>query len=274
MRPGDSFEGAQVAELYRHRPDYPAAVLEQLTVLSPVRHSLLDMGCGTGKIARGLARSFARVTAVDASEAMLRIARRLQQCEVDNITWVQGLAESAPLYGAPFDLVVAAESIHWMDQARVFGRLASRVNEQHVFAVVDGDGAFEPPWQAPWDDFLRRWIAQLKGERYEPDRPDSAFARRMTRYAQWIDARGEIQVTGEPVTQSIASFIACQHSRDTFAPVKLGTHMQRFDAELADLLAPYANDQAMLTYSIRTRVIWGSIRARGGQRSTSRVAGR
>jgi SAM-dependent methyltransferase len=274
MLPGRSFEDAQVAALYRHRPDYPDAVLEKLIALNSTRRSLLDLGCGTGKIARGLAGAFAGVTAVDASDAMLRIARSLQKRNVNNITWVHGRAESAPLHGAPFDLVVAAQSIHWMDQATVFTRLTPLVSERHVVAVVAGDDAFEPPWQAAWDDFLRRWIHQLKGEHYQPNRADSAFARHMTRYTRWIETHGELQVDGEPITQSVASFVACQHSRDTFAPVRLGPRLQRFDAELAELLSPYADDRGMLTYAIRTRVVWGAIRARRSQPEANHGADR
>jgi SAM-dependent methyltransferase len=260
MRPGQSFEDARLAELYCHRPDYPAQVFEKLIALSSCRNSLLDLGCGTGKIARGLGATFGTVTAVDASEAMLRIARRLHRRDDGNIRWIHGLAESAPLTGAPFDLVVAAASIHWMDHAVVFPRLKSLVSECHVFAAVDGDGAFEPPWQLQWDEFLRRWIGQLTGESYEPGRPDSAHAIRTTRYRRWIDQHGAIDVTGPPIAQSIASFIACQHSRDTFAPAKLGAKSLRFDEELTDLLSPHADD-GMLTYSVRTRVVWGSIRS-------------
>jgi len=259
VRPGQSFEDPAVARSYLHRPEYPRAVFETLRNLNSSRGSLLDLGCGSGKIARGLAPDFVSVTAVDASRAMLDAARALQHDGSSNITWLHGLAETAPLAGAPFDLVVAAASIHWMDHSIVFPRLASVVTGDHVFAVVDGDGAFEPPWQVPWDAFLRRWIHELTRERYEPGRTDSAHALRMTRYRRWVDVRGNVHLIGEPVTQSIASFVACQHSRATFAPGRLGDRMHAFDRELIELLAPYA-DGGYLRYSVRTRVTWGSIR--------------
>jgi SAM-dependent methyltransferase len=258
VRPGQSFEDAAVAQLYLHRPEYPPEVYETLRGLSPHRNSLLDLGCGTGKIARGLAGDFRSVTAVDASAAMLDIARRLEPADCDNITWRYGLAETVPLTGAPFDVVVAAASIHWMDHSIVFPRLASAVTDDHVFAVVDGDGALEPPWQAPWDDFLRRWIYRLTGELYEPDRTDTPHARRISQYRSWVEVHGETDCTGRPITQSIASFVACQHSRDTFAPGKLGDRMDDFDRELTELLTPYA-EQGHVRYAVRTRVTWGAI---------------
>ena len=259
MRPGQSFEDAEVANFYVHRPEYPQRIFEKLVELSPHRRSLLDLGCGTGKVARALAGSFASVTAVDASKEMLRVAARLQRAETRNIRWIHGLAEAADREGVPFDLVVAAASIHWMDHPVLFPRLASVVHADHVFAVVDGDGAFEPPWQSEWDEFLRRWIYALTGESYEPARTDGPFMIRMTRYKDWIDVAGETDVMSEPIVQNVDDFIACQHSRDTFAPSKLGALRGQFDAELASLLAPYATDGS-IGYRVRTRLTWGSIK--------------
>ena len=259
MRPGQSFEDTEVANFYVHRPEYPRGILEKLVELSPGHASVLDLGCGTGKIARSLAGSFVSVTGIDASEAMLKVAARLQQKDTNNITWIHGLAESAQFVGTPFDLIVAAASIHWMDHSVLFPRLSSAVSAEHVFAVVDGDGAFEPPWQEAWDDFLGYWIYELKGEAYEPAVADSAFATDMMRYKRWIETRGEIEVEAGPVSQTIEEFIAVQHSRDTFAPSKLGMRMKDFDADLAAILTPHA-DEGFLRYVVRTRLEWGSIR--------------
>lgn len=259
MRSGQSFEDAEVANAYRYRPDYPRQIFEKLTALSPNHQSVLDLGCGTGKIARGLAGSFESVTALDASQEMLRIGQSLQRESTSNIRWIHGLAETARFNGKPFDLIVAAASIHWMDHSVVFPRLVSMVRACHVFAVVDGDGAFEPPWREEWDDFLRYWIPEVKGERYEPENVESAFVTQMTKYRDWVEVTNETAVMSDPVTQSVQEFVACQHSRDTFAPARLGSRLQRFDTELTALLAPYATDGS-ITYSVRTLLTWGSLK--------------
>ena len=260
MRPGQSFEDAEVAQAYLHRPDYADAVYRKLLDVSPRHVNLLDLGCGTGKIARRLAAHFQSVTAIDPSSAMLRIAATQEPSSVRNITWVRGLAEDVPFDGGPFDLVVAAASIHWMNHAVVFPKLLSSVSADHVFAVVDGDGAVDPPWQPEWDEFLGRWIYELKGEVYEPTRPDSAFAQRMNGYREWLDVAGESAALSEPVCQRVEDFIACQHSRDTFAPVKLHGRLRQFDEQLARLLEPHAVD-GLLRYCVESNVVWGTIRS-------------
>jgi len=258
MRPGQSFENADVVEYYQFRPEYPIDVFKKLIALSPRTANALDLGCGTGKIARGLSKSFESVTAVDASASMLRVAVEHQDRGVNNIAWVHGLAESTDFAGGPFDLVVAAASIHWMDQAVLFPRLFNNVSTKHVFAIVEGDEVHQASWSQAWDDFLTKWIFLIKGERYEPHQEDSDFRRYMTRYRDWIDVEGEIFVQHD-VFQSVDHFVKCQHSRDTFAPSKMGAQISEFDDELFTILQPHAENE-MITYTVQTRVEWGSIK--------------
>ena len=259
MRLGQSVEDADVAENYRFRPEYPVDVYEKLVALSPSATNALDLGCGTGKIARGLSQSFESVTAIDASASMLRVATELQDEGTSNIRWVQGLAESTDLVGGPFDLVVAAASIHWMDQEVVFPRLLDVVSSNHLFAVIEGDGAYDPPWQQDWDDFLKYWIFELKREQYEPQSGNSAHHKFMTRYRQHVNIAGDRWVMSGTINQKLSDFILCQHSRDTFAPSKLGARIRQFDAELESILRPFAVED-LLSYRVRTSMTWGTIR--------------
>jgi len=258
-RPGESFEAAEVAEAYLCRPDYAPAIYRKLVAISPNHRSLLDLGCGTGKISRRLSEYFQSVTAIDPSREMLRVAATQKAANADRITWIHGLAEEVPFHGAPFDLVVAAASIHWMNHAVVFPKLLRCVDNDHVFAVVDGDGAYDPPWQAEWDSFLKHWLYELTGEAYEPNRPDTEFQRRMNRYRRWLNVAGEIAVVSDPLGQRVEDFISCQHSRDTFAPAKLGSRLRQFDEGLRAMLVRYA-DEGVLSYCVQTTLVWGTIR--------------
>jgi ubiquinone/menaquinone biosynthesis C-methylase UbiE len=221
----------------------------------------LDLGCGTGKITLPLSRFFDHVTAVDPSLAMLAIARSQAEESTTNINWINEPAETASFPGHPYDLVVAGASIHWLDQEVVFPRLLEVVSSNHLFAVIDGDGAYDPPWQQDWDDFLKYWIFELKQEQYEPQSTNSAHRKFMTRYRQHVDLTGESWVTSETIKQKLGDFILCQHSRDTFAPSKLGARIRQFDAELESILRPFAVEDR-LSYRVRTNMTWGTIAPR------------
>ena len=68
--------------------------------------SVLDAGCGTGRVAVELARHGIEVVGVDADASMLATARRL----APNITWVQADLTELDL-GRTFDLVVMAGNV-------------------------------------------------------------------------------------------------------------------------------------------------------------------
>ena len=252
-----AFVDPEVVENYQFRPDYPSELYPLLTQLAPGHQHLLDLGCGTGKIARGLSGGFARISAVDASSAMLKIAETLGAGSANNIDWIHGSAETADIPGGPIDFVVAAESIHWMEHAIVFPRLSAQLSNQHRLAVVEGDGAHEPPWQSQWHDFLREWVPRLTGEPYAPGDSASPFAVRMSKHKQWVRFEGQAAIDGR-VDQLVEDFILCQHSRATFAPSRLGVNLPRFDAQLREILQPYATNNR-LSYQMRTHVEWGRI---------------
>jgi len=257
-RAGASFQDADVVENYPYRPPYPDTVFEKLLAITPRRENLLDIGCGPGKISRPIAAHFERVTAVDPSENMIALGRSLPGGDAANIHWLQGYAEDFPVGEARFDLTVAATSIHWMDHALLFPRLAVHAAPGHRMAVISGDTPFKPVWEEDWQRFLARWVPAITGEAFDPGGKEEKWAS----YRTHLDIEGSEYFLSKPFRQSIGDFIRCQHSRDTFAPSKLAGRMAEFDAELAALLAPYADQGGELTFVVRTKMVWGRISLR------------
>lgn len=254
-RKGSSFEDEDVVGNYLHRPPYPDGIFAKLIEIAPAHDSLLDIGCGPGKIARPLSHHFASVTAVDPSRAMIALARSLPSGNRSNIEWIEGLAESFPIERRRFDLTVAAASIHWIDHSLFFARLSGHVSAGHRVAVISGDDAHDPPWQPQWLDFLTRWVPIATGRPF--DHEGKAIDR--ASYREYLDIEGSTVLPSEPFEQTVEDFVRCQHSRDTFASSRLGAISSRFDEELASLLSPYAIG-GQLTYRTATRLVWGSIR--------------
>ncbi|MFC5185447.1 class I SAM-dependent methyltransferase [Actinomadura harenae] len=103
------------AELYdKARPTYPDALVDALPLRPGCR--VLEIGCGTGQATRALAERGCSVTAVELGANLAAVTRRnlsaFPQVEVVNTTF-----EDWTLPAAPFDLVVAASSFHWLDPA-------------------------------------------------------------------------------------------------------------------------------------------------------------
>jgi 2-polyprenyl-3-methyl-5-hydroxy-6-metoxy-1,4-benzoquinol methylase len=117
-----AFLQESVARSYHHRPPYPRAVVDALlSLLEPgvaagaaSGGAVLDLGCGTGALARDLVTLVGRVDAVDVSEAMIEVGSGLEHGDHRNLRWIRGRLEEAALEG-PYDLAVAGDSLHWMD---------------------------------------------------------------------------------------------------------------------------------------------------------------
>jgi ubiquinone/menaquinone biosynthesis C-methylase UbiE len=76
---------------------------------------VVDVGCGPGTAARTAARRGARVTGVDPSASMLRVARAVTRGRAD-ITWAEGTAEDLPVPDGSATVVWALATVHhWRD---------------------------------------------------------------------------------------------------------------------------------------------------------------
>lgn len=113
---------SRVSDKYaRFRPAYPAALIEALLDAVPGRSAVWDCGTGSGQFALALSPHFETVVATDASAEQLRHA-----VPRPNIRYAVGHAESCDAPDGAFDLVSAAQSLHWFD-AEAFFREVARV---------------------------------------------------------------------------------------------------------------------------------------------------
>jgi ubiquinone/menaquinone biosynthesis C-methylase UbiE len=90
----DAFAGAAVAYA-RHRPPYPAALLDDLLARAAIAPggALLDLACGPGRVALDLAAAFETVWAIDLEPEMVEVGRQAAgRRGVENITWFVGRA--------------------------------------------------------------------------------------------------------------------------------------------------------------------------------------
>ena len=101
-----SFDRA-AEEYERTRPDYPDEALGVLP-LGPDA-TVVDVGAGTGKLTRVLARHYARVLAVEPLDGMRAILEQV----LPAVEAHAGSAEELPLANASVDGVFAAQAFHW-----------------------------------------------------------------------------------------------------------------------------------------------------------------
>ncbi|MGH6947428.1 MAG: class I SAM-dependent methyltransferase [Kiloniellales bacterium] len=111
--------GPAAEDYARYRRGFPERLFERLAELGVggSGQRILDLGTGTGALARQFARRGAQVTGLDSADAMLAEARRLAAAEGLSVTFLAGKAEATGLPEAAFDAVTAGQCWHWFDGA-------------------------------------------------------------------------------------------------------------------------------------------------------------
>ena len=113
--------GKTASDYGRFRAGFPDQFFERLAAMGVLRRGLLalDLGCGTGTVARGLALRGLHATGLDRSAPLMEEAARLDREAGVSVRYVNASAEQSGLDSAGFDLITAGQCWHWFDRSRV-----------------------------------------------------------------------------------------------------------------------------------------------------------
>ncbi len=120
--------GVDTERYDRTRPSYPDALMERIVAASP-GPDVVDVGCGTGIVARQLRAAGCTVLGVEPDARMAEFARR-GGFEVDVATF-----EAWDDAGRRFDAVVAGQAWHWVDPVEGAAKAARVLRPGGLLAV-------------------------------------------------------------------------------------------------------------------------------------------
>lgn len=164
--------GAAADQYDRFRPGYPDALIDDLAGLGPA--SVLDVGCGTGKVGAALAARGLPVLGLEPDPRMAAVARR------------HGLAVEVSTFedwdpaGRSFGLVTCGDAWHWIDPARGLAKVAEVLAEgglaARFWSTVTVDeavaAALDPVYRELAPDVAQVWSPANR--RVRPDAVDMA----------------------------------------------------------------------------------------------------
>lgn len=148
-----------------YRPVYPRAVYDYLDTVLSKKGRAWDCGTGNGQVAVELAKRFKQVFATDISRNQLHRAPR-----VKNISYSVQPAEKTDFPDNYFDLIVAAQAIHWFDFERFYNEVRRTARKEALLVVLGYNlfrvnpevdrivREFNREVLAPFWDFERRYV--------------------------------------------------------------------------------------------------------------------
>jgi SAM-dependent methyltransferase len=129
--------GHTAADYARHRAGFPETFFERLKQRGAglPGQTIVDLGTGTGTLARGFARRGCQVIGFDISGPMLEQARRLSEQDGAAVDYRLGQAEQTGLDSGTADVVAAGQCWHWFDGPAA-AREAARILRPQGLAVI------------------------------------------------------------------------------------------------------------------------------------------
>lgn len=241
------FLDESVVTSYAARPPYPIGAIAVLRMLlGEGSREVLELGCGSGDLTVALAPYVQRIDALDPSPAMLRAARTRARAHEH----VRFLPESAESFEPrrKYRLIIAAESLHWMDWQKVLPKLRSALFEGGVLAIV-GPRRFDG---FPWDGELRALVARHStNQHYQPYDVVDELVRR----GLFTEHGRSSHVT--PHRQSVAAYVESFHSRNGLSRSRMAQgEAEAFDAALHALIESH-HGAGTIVGALRADVVWG-----------------
>jgi ubiquinone/menaquinone biosynthesis C-methylase UbiE len=244
----EHFKDVSIVEVYHYRRPYTdEAISKLLTLITDLPRTILDVGCGTGDLARRLVNQVERVDAVDFSQRMIDKGKTLPGGNHPRLNWIYGRVEEVKLR-PPYALITAGESLHWMEWDIVLP-LFHRILTPHGYLALVTRGTEHNPW----DDELQALIQRYStNKEYVPYELTEELEQR-----HLFQSYGVVHTHPVPYVQFGVEFLQSLHSMNGLSRDRMGEESANaFDMEVLKLLSPFLQDDR-LHLSIINTVVWG-----------------
>jgi SAM-dependent methyltransferase len=231
--------GKTASDYGTHRAGFPEAFFlrVQKLGLGLAGQSLLDLGTGTGALAREFAKRGCAVTGVDISQNLLDEAARLAEKQQLTIHWQKSPAEETNLSSGSFDVVSAGQCWHWFSREKA---------AQEVYRLLRLGGSLliaHFDWLTHPGNIVEQSVNLALEHRDTPPPPEVSVGTRGT-YALWLE---EVEAVGFTGVETFSFDVEVLYSRLSWqgrmrASALIGATMPKekilaFDHDLTELLS-------------------------------------
>jgi SAM-dependent methyltransferase len=244
----------RVEDYVRYRPHYSPEVVEGLQQACGLRmeHVIVDVGCGTGLVAKIFLENGNQVIGVEPNRAMRQAGEQFL-ASFRNFRMIDGTAEATTLPGRCADFVIAGQAFHWFQPQATRVEFARIVKPEGWVVLIWHDRDLEStPFLRAYEDFLRRHatdystVAHNKVANYEALK-QFYFPNRMQVIIQATQQRFDLQgLRGRLLSSS-------------YAP-REGPAAEAMLKELPELFAAHAQDGQVI-FEYWSRIYYGHLTA-------------
>jgi len=175
--------GLTADDYAKFRAGFPDAFFDRIFADGYVKAgvSVLDLGTGTGTLARGFALRGCRVTGIDRSEQMIEQAGKLSERQSLKIDFRVATAEETGFPDSIFDVVTAGQCWHWFDRPKAANEVRRILNPNGAVIIAHFD------WLPLRDNVVD--LTEKLVTKFNP--PWEKFAGGFGMYPQWLRDLGE-----------------------------------------------------------------------------------
>jgi len=219
----------------RHRAGFPDSLFERLAAygIGQSGQSIVDLGTGTGTLARGFARRGCHVIGIDISDAMLQAARELDSAAGVSVDYRVARAEDTGLPNSAFGVVTAGQSWYWFDRLLAAAEVARIIKPEGSLVIAHFD----------WIPLAGNMVRATE-ELIERHNPDWKLGGSSGVHPRWLRNLGESGYRGlETFSYDVDAPYTPEAWRGRIrASAGVGASMtaeqvEKFDKELAEMLA-------------------------------------
>jgi SAM-dependent methyltransferase len=133
------------AEYDRRRPAYPDELVDRACQVAGIGSGdqVLEVGCGSGQLTRGLVARGLHVTALEPGTSLIALARQ-NLAGAGEVEFVNAQFEDAPLPREQFQAVFSASAFHWVDPKVSWQQAADALVPGGTLALMQYCGLSEP----------------------------------------------------------------------------------------------------------------------------------
>jgi SAM-dependent methyltransferase len=174
--------GLTARDYAEHRAGFPDSLFQRLAEhgIGQSGQVVVDLGTGTGTLARGFALRGCKVTGIDVAEPLLQEGRRLSQRTGIEVDFRFGRAEATGLPSHFADVVTAGQCWHWFDSLQAAREVARILKPNGSLIIAHFD------WLP-----LRGNVVEATEQLILRHNPDWVYAGTTGIHPQWLRDLGE-----------------------------------------------------------------------------------